>query len=474
MKIFNFDIDTNIDFKSLKFKIWCYFAMFAIIIFCLLWFMQVIFLQSSYTIMKKSEIIKLADKIESEYKKGNFVNTIDETAYKNSVNILLLDGKKNLIYTSEMTGNITRTFRPDIIDVNELIDNMIESKNGKISYTTQLTKYKSQMFIYGTAIPNSNIYLVLMAPIDPIDSTTNVLQSQLVYITIISLIFSSIISIFISRKLAKPIVNIDEAAKKLAKGDYDVIFEKGDYTEIDNLVTTLNHTTTELSKTDKLRKELIANVSHDLRTPLTMIKAYAEMIKDLSGENKKKREEHLKVIIDESDRLTRLINDMMDLSKMQSGINEINKTEFNIVDTINHILKGFRVLHEKDGFEFLLNSPEEIKVNADETKIEQVLYNLIINAVNYSEENKKITINVLDEENKVKVEVVDNGCGISKDKLEYIWDRYYKSGEVHKTSKAGTGLGLSIVKNILEKHSGNYGVESIEGMGSKFWFELNK
>ncbi|MCX8074255.1 MAG: HAMP domain-containing histidine kinase [Clostridia bacterium] len=427
--------------------------------------------------MKKRQVVRLANDIELEFNNGNFTDKVDEIAYKNSVNVILLDINGRIIYTSQMVGNGARIIRTDLaINTKSLIKDVLESKNGKISYTSQFTKYKSQMFVYATLIPKSDVCLVMLDSIDPIDSTISVLQIQLIYVTIISLILSFVISIFISKKLSAPILNMNESAKKLATGNYNVIFEKGDYTEIDNLATTLNYATTELSKTDKLRKELIANVSHDLRTPLTMIKAYSEMIKDLSGNNKEKREEHLQVIIDETDRLTRLIEDMMDLSKLESGVFEIIKKDFNITEKVKNILHGFKSLYEKEGYEFILNANEVVNVNADETKIEQVIYNLLINAVNYSEENKKITINIYDNsENKtVKVEIVDNGCGITKEKLEYIWDRYYKTGEFHKTAKVGTGLGLSIVKNILKKHAGRFGAQSEESKGSTFWFELDK
>lgn len=463
----------RIDSKSLKFKLWAYFSIFAIFIFIILWFMQVIFLQSYYATMKKAEVIKLSEKIEKAYNTGNFIDSINEIAYKNMVSISLIDYNGNILYNSELQDNNLRSSHANVIvNTNDIINQIMNSRQKKISYTTQITKFKSQLFIYGTLIDKSNIFLVMVAPIDPIDSTTNVLANQLKYITAISLICSFIVSIFLSNKLINPISNIAKTANKLKKGDYDVVFERGYYTEIDNLATTLNAATNELGKTDKLRKELIANVSHDLRTPLTMIKAYAEMIRDISGDDKQKREEHLKVIIDESNRLTRLINDMMDLSKLESGVIEINKTEFDIVETIQILLKSFKMMYQKDGYVFNFNFNEPLMVCADETKIEQVIYNLVSNAVNYSDNDKNITINLMKDKNNVKIEVIDHGRGIAKDKLPYIWDRYYKAGEVHKTSKTGTGLGLSIVKNIIEKHGQKYGVESEENKGSKFWFEV--
>ena len=318
----------------------------------------------------------------------------------------------------------------------------------------------------------------MVTSIDPIDATTSILKNQLIYVTIIALLFSSIISIFMSKRISKPITNITKNARKLALGNYDVKFEKAGYTEIDELADTLNFTTSELSKTDKIRKELIANVSHDLRTPLTMIKAYSEMIRDLSGDNKKKREEHLQVIIDETDRLTRLVNDMMDLSKIESGLAILTKDIFNYSEMVQKIVDSFKEVYANKNCEFKLDIPKELYVNADKTKIERVLYNLISNAINHSGENgenKVIKIKITTYSKNIKTEVIDNGIGIKKEDLAHIWDRYYKANKNYKRSDSGgSGLGLSIVKEILIAHKSNYGVKSKENEGANFWFDLDR
>ena len=463
----------KIDFKSLRFKLWAYFSMFAIFIFIILWFMQVIFLQNYYTTMKKNEVRKMAEKIEDKYNSNDLIDIINKIAYKDMISISILDNMGNVIYNSEMQStDPTMTHTNVYIDSNAIISQMLTSKQKSIEYITKITKFNSQIFIYCKAINNDNNYILLATPIDPINSTTSVLANQLKYITIISLICSFIVSIFLSNRLTNPITKMAKSAQKLKNGDYDVMFERGYYTEIDNLASTLNSATNELGKTDKLRKELIANVSHDLRTPLTMIKAYAEMIRDISGNDEKKRNEHLKIIIDESNRLTRLINDMMDLSKLESGVLTIKKSDFDITETIAILLKNFEMIYEKEGYTFKFDYQDPVYVYADETKIEQVIYNLINNAVNYSDDDKMIIIDLIQDKNNVKVKIIDHGRGIAKEKLPYIWDRYYKIGEIHKTAKTGTGLGLSIVKNILEKHGQKYGVESQENVGSTFWFDV--
>lgn len=465
-------------FNTLTFKFWLYFVSFSIVIFIILWFMQVIFFQSYYRIMKKNEIVNIVNSINKKYSEdtNSFFENLDSIAYKNSSSILIFDKNKNVIHNTSAYKSdklqVTPT-RQNLVDLNEIIDKALENNSKKISYTLKFDRFKTEIYIYCVQLENTDLYMAMVTPIDPIDATTNVLQDQLELVTILSVIISSIISIFISRKLTNPIVKINENAKELAKGNYNIEFKKSGYTEIDALADTLNYATGELAKTDKIRKELLANVSHDLKTPLTMIKAYAEMIRDLSGENKEKREEHLSVIIEETDRLTRLVDDMMDLSKIESGSMKLQKEKFDIVNVLNNIVKTFDISVSNL---IEIKAPDSLYVFADKVKIERVCYNLINNAINHSNigEDGKITIKVLNSARKAKVHVIDNGVGIAKEDLSHIFERYYKVDKTYQRSESGTGLGLSIVKNILDKHNFDYGVSSQLGKGSDFWFEIEK
>lgn len=217
----------------------------------------------------------------------------------------------------------------------------------------------------------------------------------------------------------------------------------------------------------------MANISHDLRTPLTIIKSYAEMIRDLSGDNPEKRNEHINVIIDESDRLTNLVTGLLELSKLETGNNELKYESFSIHDKINEVLVRYEVYVERDGYEFIFEADEDVEVSADINKIEQVMYNLINNAVNYTGEDKKVIIKQINKESSVRLEITDTGKGIPKDMLPRVFDRYYRD-EKNARERIGTGLGLSIVKEILKLHGYPFGVYSEVGKGSTFWFEIKK
>ncbi|MDE6733045.1 MAG: HAMP domain-containing histidine kinase, partial [Oscillospiraceae bacterium] len=238
---------------------------------------------------------------------------------------------------------------------------------------------------------------------------------------------------------------------------------------------TLNYASSEISKVDTLRRDLIANISHDLRTPLTMVKAYAEMIRDLSGDNPEKRERHLKIIIDETDRLSSLVTDILDLSKVQAGVAEMNLETFDFSHRISKVISRFDILKESDGIVIDLQAEDGIVITADITRLEQVVYNLINNAVTYVGSDNTVIVRLFRKENGLtRFEVEDHGEGISAENLPYIWDRYYKvshGDSTHKRAKMGSGIGLSIVKSVLEQHGFAYGAESEEGKGSTFWFE---
>ncbi len=319
-------------------------------------------------------------------------------------------------------------------------------------------------------VDGTEVLLFVNTQLTPVDATVNTLRVELVWITFIMILLSLVVALLISRQVSKSFIKINESAKKMAKGDFSVRFEGKDYREIAELSDTLNATAVELNRNESLRRELIANVSHDLRTPLTMIIAYAEVMRDLPGEN---TPENVQVVIDEAARLTNLVNDMLDMSKLQAGVMVKNAEIYNLTESIETVLERYNKLKEQEGYVIEFDYDRKVYVDADEYKVFQVIYNLINNAINYTGTDKTVRVRQKVVEDRVRIEVEDSGEGIAKEDLPYVWDRYYKVDKTHKRSVMGTGLGLSIVKNILELHDAAYGVWSEEGKGSIFWFELS-
>ena len=331
-------------------------------------------------------------------------------------------------------------------------------------------RIESVIYVNVVSIDGSERILFVNAQLTPVDATVNTLRAELVWITVIMIVLSLGIALLISRKVSRSLIGLNASAKEMAGGNFDVHFDGTDYREVAELSDTLNMTARELGKSERLRRELIANVSHDLRTPLTMIIAYAEVMRDLPGENSP---ENVQVVIDEAERLTNLVNDMLDISKLQAGVLEKNVTIYNLTESIQSVFARYNKLKEQDGYKIDFSYDQMVMVEADEYKIFQVIYNLVNNAINYTGDDKQIWVRqIVREDGYVRIEVTDSGEGIAPEALPYVWDRYYKVDKTHKRAVMGTGLGLSIVKNILELHDARYGVESEVGKGSTFWFEV--
>ena len=315
-----------------------------------------------------------------------------------------------------------------------------------------------------------NYFLVQNANMTPLPATVTMMENLFLFTGLFVLILALILAFVLARLITKPIVQMNAAAKRLALGEYNTEFSGRGYREINELAQTLNYASHELSKTDRLQKELISNVSHDLRTPLTMIRGYSEVMRDIPGEN---TPENIQVIIDETTRLSELVNDMLDLSRIQSGTRQAQMEEFSLTDMIRDVMRRYEKLTEQKGYRITFLADRNIWVYADRGMILQVLYNLINNAINYTGEDRVVTVRQYAADGHVCICVTDTGEGITEEEIPLIWDRYYKVDRVHRRAMVGTGLGLSIVKEVLEKHHAAYGVQSTPGQGSTFWFELN-
>lgn len=313
----------------------------------------------------------------------------------------------------------------------------------------------------------------------PVTHIAELVKKMEIYLLLVGLgafVIAFLISYSLANKLSGPIREISCTAQKLADGDYGVQFNSAQYAEIAKLSDTLNYMKDEIKKSEDFRKELLANVSHDLKTPLTMIKAYASMIKEISGDVPEKREKHLDVIIEESDRLTGLVNDILSASKITAGLEQLNKKVFNLTELLYGVINKFNYLQETQGYSIMVDVEAELYTLADEEQIYQVVYNLVSNAVNYTGEDRTVYVSLKYNagEKRINFAVRDTGKGITEEELAHIWDRYYRGKDSHTRPVKGTGLGLNIVKVILQKHGFDFGVNTKQGEGSTFYVDFPK
>ena len=449
---------------------------FVVLILAVIWIFQIVLLNRFYENSKLEEL-RESDKLIS--------NTIDnENELIERINVRsaetdtcirvfkVVDGKLFEIAGSDV--NKSCTLHNADSDLHKFYENAVR-QGGTFSHTKR-DKYGEgsalSTVMVSVKTDSEGIAYVIMqdSELMPLDATVKTLQRQFGWIMCILIMGALIMALALSRMICLPMQRMSQSAKRLAKGDYNAHFEGGGYREAEELADALNYAASELQKNDNLQKELVANISHDLRTPLTMIKGYGEVMRDIPDEN---TPENVQVIIDETERLTELVNDMLDLSKIRAGTRKPEIEVFELTETVAAVLLRYEKFTEQQEYVINFVREDSVCVKADRTMILQVVYNLVNNALNYTGEDKTVTITQSVYDGRVRISVSDTGVGIAEEDLPYIWDRYYKVDKVHKRAVVGTGLGLSIVKGILESHGARYGVESRVGEGSTFWFELN-
>ena len=454
--------------NKLATKIFMYLAIFSLFILIFLFFFQVIFIDTFYEWTKTKTIKNLSKDILVTENDTSLYDKLDKVSYKENVCIELTNSNGDNLYSSY--GNNcrlrSRTIKRNFINSNK------ESKTYNL--VNNFTKEKSIMS--ATKLSN-NLYIFISTSLIPLDSTINIIEQQLIVVSIVVLLLSIVVAYFISKRLSLPITKISKAAKLISKGKLKTKFETtSDIKELVDLTNALNDMKDELSKTEELQKDLMANVSHDLKTPLTMIKAYAELILDININDKEKCKNNLTIIIEEVNRLNNLVNDILTLTKVENDLDRLDISSFDLIKLIEKIVKQHNIYVIKDGYsiEFIHNNIKELVIDADKKKIEQVIYNLLNNALNYTGEDKKVIIKVEDDDKNYTIMVIDSGKGIDKKEIDHIFDRYYRSKKNHKRYVYGTGLGLSIVKNILLLHNYEYGVTSKKNKGTTFYFKIKK
>lgn len=462
------------DTSSIKTTTLFSFVIFALFLVAVLWGLSHFFISSYYEKVRVQEVIRTAYTLETQFRqdRANFDSYAVQTAGNNGIFIRIDTQDETMFYDGTRTVEDTGTFDRDILRIRARLENSSTDSVSEIN--REVSGNAGARFIYASRLSTAsdNYVLYIIAPLYPDQVTIRILGNMLIYISFIVLSVSFLLAYALSRRLAAPIENLTASAKELSKGNYDVKFDGSSFTETKELAKALNKASYEMEKTDFYQREIIANVSHDLKTPLTMIRSYAEKIIDISGDNKEKRDADLNVIITETERLNRLVTDMLSVSNLQSNNVEMHMETFDLVSAAEDVYDNFEVLASSEGFEICFKPSKPAYIVGDRSRIMQVMTNFVSNAVKYSGDNKYVEIRLVKSSKKVTFHCIDHGIGIPSDEIGHVWDKYYRTSANHDRAIEGTGLGLAIVKGILTLHNANYGVESEEGKGSDFWFEL--
>lgn len=462
--------------RSIKLQIWLRFEIVVVTMLCFTYVFLIVLFPSFYELMKIQEISSSLSTVQNTWYDNNAVAVVDRVSVEKKLYIEIFFPQ---IGASRTFNNMGGGFSIANISKLGFQDEVKRSETGIVYRRFRDERENNTVLMVCSYAGNTkeapDAYIFICSYLQPLGSTMTILQRQFLFVSVITIIATFFVTWVFAQRISNPIIRINRSAKELPQGRFGYSGSAHDYEEIRQLSDTLQSASKEIAKSDHLRRELVSNISHDLRTPLTMIKAYAEMIRDLSGDNPEKRERHLKIIIDETDRLSSLVNDILDLSKLEAGATELNMERFNFAERLSGVVSRFDILRDSEDITVQLHAGSSIEITADPVKLEQVVYNLINNAVTYVGDDNTVIVRLYRTVHKtVRFEVTDHGDGISPENLALIWDRYYKVSErtkTHKRAKMGSGIGLSIVKNILELHGFRYGAESELGKGSTFWFE---
>ena len=435
----------------------------------LILFLQTTFLDGTYKNNKIAYLKDTAALIDEGIQNDDILSVLEDISFSNEVCVRVITDAVG--FTTYQDASSCALGKLSNKQLNKIAATTFDN-GGEALFDSNSSNIKNA-YIYSklSKVNDENVLIMLSTSIVPLQSTIDTMYDQFNIIIIVVVIATILLALCLSSLIVKPIKKIEMEATNLPSGKYDHKLVKTDAREIENLNNTLARANEEIIKADVARKELIGNVSHDLRTPLTMIVGYGEMIRDFPEEN---NAENINVIINEAKRLSTLVDDLLDLSKVESGKIEFHNKDIKISDLLGSVYDQFEPYCKANNIELVLNVEDsDVVVNVDDNRLKQVLYNFMSNALNYNDANDtKIIIGEEKVDGAYRIYVYDNGSGVKEEDKDKIWNRYYKVDKEHKRSHIGSGIGLSLCKDILDKMGYKYGVDSVYKEYSKFYFDI--
>lgn len=461
-------MDMKKTFK-LRFLMLTILVVFIGLMLALILFLQTTFLDGTYKNNKIAYLKDTAALIDEGIQNDDILSVLEDISFSNEVCVRVITDAVG--FTTYQEASSCALGKLSSKQLNKIATTTFD--NGGEALFDNNSSYLKNVYIYSklSKVNDENVLIMLSTSIVPLQSTIDTMYDQFNIIIIVVVIATILLALCLSSLIVKPIKKIEMEATNLPSGKYDHKLVKTDAREIENLNNTLARANEEIIKADVARKELIGNVSHDLRTPLTMIVGYGEMIRDFPEEN---NAENINVIINEAKRLSTLVDDLLDLSKVESGKIEFHNKDIKISDLLGSVYDQFEPYCKANNIELVLNIEDsDVVVSVDENRLKQVLHNFMSNALNYNDaKDTKIIIGEEKVDGAYRIYVYDNGSGVKEEDKDKIWNRYYKVDKEHKRSHIGSGIGLSLCKDILDKMGYKYGVDSVYKEYSKFYFDI--
>ncbi|MBR4110697.1 MAG: HAMP domain-containing protein [Clostridia bacterium] len=484
--------------KSINIKF--FMAVSCIIIFVILFvlLLNCTILEKYYLMQKRSSLIDIYNDInKNSHSLSNISSNLDKIDSLRNYEIVIRDNLDHTMYSTSrdfMKNNIfINAPRKNLIINHKNLSTFFEENQNYAVITFSDSKIGST-FIGLIGKLDNNYFIYIRTPLESIRESISISNSFLILVGTVSLLISCIVTLIVSKAFTKPIKELNIIAEKMSNLDFSQKYTVTTQDEIGTLGNSINKLSENLEKTiqdlkeanidlekdieeksklNEMRSQFISDVSHELKTPIALIQGYAEGLSDGIAATLDDQKYYCNIILDEANRMSELTRDLLDLSKLEYGSNEITIETFNISELIKNTLNKMEVIFKENDIAIEFENENDIFVQGDVFRIEQVLDNYLKNAIKHVNENKLIKIKIEETDNSVKVLVFNSGEHISDENLQRIWTRFYKTDSSRNRENGGTGLGLSLVKAIMNQHHTNFGVQNAEG-GVEFYFELNK
>ena len=490
--------------KSIRIKLFASLCIVIILTILFLIIINNIVLETFYIYNKKDYVKSLYEQINQKYNieilKEDMEQFIKEEASKNNLDIMIKNPETNEIITNNKSKIESMYKMKAIIEFsenNKWGETLYKSKNTIIKMTKDNSNSRNYIVLMSNLDNNYELYI--RTPISAIKESLRISNQVLILVGFISVIVSAIIASIVSRRFSNPILELNNIAKKMSKLDFSQRYEPSKSNdELDELGISINvmsdkleDTISELrqnndelerdikekSKIDEMRTQFISDVSHELKTPIALIQGYAEGLIENVNNDDESRKFYAEVILDEADKMDKLVKQLLNLMKLEYGKREFNNSKFDIVSLIKEVLRNCEVMIKEQSIDVELKNNDPIYVLADDFYIEQVITNYITNAIKYCEkikEKKCIIVDVTEGiNNSARISVYNTGKNFSEEEMKKIWGRFYKGDSSRNREKGGTGIGLALVKAIMNNYNNKYGVQNRED-GVEFYFELKK
>ena len=483
--------------KSINRVYTCIFSLLLVACILFISVVNMFTLEGAYTYNKQNVMLSCYDEVNEAATNGDitssdFDESLNQISVVNNIEILVIDADKQLIKSTDDNSSLMQRRLLDFVfagtdDVKPLYKN----QKIQIQRTVDPRVHIDYLELWGF-LDNGNLIL-MRTPAQSLKEASRLANMMFVRFAIIAIIVGVIFIWAATKRITRPVMKLVDMSEKMTRLDFSDKYESRTDNEVDALGEHMNHLSDTLEGTigelksanarlqrdidkkteiDEMRRDFLSNVSHELKTPIALIQGYAEGLKDCVNDDAESRDFYCDVIVDEADRMNKLVKSLLNLNELESGDAKVDIEHFDLMELIRNCAEAMDILARQGGIRIELPEESSLPVWADEFKTEQVMTNYLSNAIHYATGEKIVRITVTKDNNVVRVGVFNSGDNIPDDVIPNLWTKFYKADKARTREYGGSGIGLSIVKASMEAMGGGYGVENLPD-GVNFWFEID-